>query len=59
MFVNDTGVFLSQRAEPKMALIKPSVPFGGDMLHLDAPGSSTLKVCKYLSSRSEKILDVS
>ena len=59
MFVSETGVFVSQRAEPSLAHVIPSVPFGGDMLHLEAPGTTTLKVCKYLSVRTAKVMDVS
>ncbi|KAK6181651.1 hypothetical protein SNE40_009466 [Patella caerulea] len=36
------GVYLTQRQEPKMALIKTSLH--GDMMHLDAPGMRTCRI---------------
>ncbi|XP_067682087.1 mitochondrial amidoxime-reducing component 1-like [Haliotis asinina] len=39
---DDKNVYLTQRQLPSMALIEPSIH--GDMMHLDAPGMSTLKI---------------
>ncbi|XP_033733461.1 mitochondrial amidoxime reducing component 2-like [Pecten maximus] len=44
MFTRPNGAFLCQRQCPKMVLIK--VSSHGEMIHLDAPGMSTLKLPK-------------
>lgn len=44
MITRPNGDFLTQRQEPKMALITASIH--GNMIHLDAPGMATLKLPK-------------
>lgn len=39
---DEAGMYLTQRQVPSMALIEPSIH--GDIMHLNAPGMSTLKV---------------
>ncbi|XP_064603897.1 mitochondrial amidoxime-reducing component 1-like [Liolophura sinensis] len=46
LIIGADHVYITQRQEPSMALIVPSIH--GDMLHLDAPGMQTLKVPKHL-----------
>ena len=42
MVVDDTGLFLSQRSHPRLALVVPSIR--GDRLQVDAPGMQTLEL---------------
>lgn len=41
MVVDQSGVFLSQRSHPRLALVVPSI--GGGVLQIDAPGMPTLR----------------
>lgn len=55
MFTRPDGAFLSQRQCPQMALIK--VSSHGDLIHLDAPGMSTLKLPKYPNVDKKKVIN--
>ena len=58
MVVDEKGLYVTLRQEPRMALVAPSVPYGGDMLRLDAPDMLPLQVSKYLSPRTSPVRDV-
>lgn len=44
MIVDENGVFRSQRRDPRLALIRPSIAADGTRLTLKAPGSGTVTV---------------
>lgn len=58
MIVNGLGVFVSQRAEPSLAKLRPSLPYGGDHLHIDVAGFETLKVPRNLSPKTAEVVTV-
>jgi uncharacterized protein YcbX len=44
MVVGESGVFRSQRRDPRLAVIRPSISVGGEQLILRAPGTGDLVV---------------
>uniref|UniRef100_A0AAY4ERS7 Molybdenum cofactor sulfurase n=1 Tax=Denticeps clupeoides TaxID=299321 RepID=A0AAY4ERS7_9TELE len=44
MVVNENGVCLSQKREPRLCLIQPSISLASNMLHIQAPGMMSISM---------------